>query len=650
MAVVLPDPEAPSSTAAKPRVKAYRHWKTGQTYAAKDQWPLAVLEFDQALKLNAIEPYALAFIHGLIKAGRSALAVQRAEPLRRTFADSLLLHTLESHAWLALNQPRQALQCLQALPDNVPRDYDFWVSIALSYQRCSLHNEAIQSFMQALGRKMDAAVVHFRMGMSFKDLGMKAEAAECVRTALTLGLGSSELAALAQMVFFEREACRWPQAAQELARLREKIQALPEGQSAETGPFPHAVFVDDPLEQLKVARHYALHVAAKHPRLPPPKRKVASARVRLGYLSSDFHNHATTLLMVEMLEHHNRDRFEITLFSTGPDDATPMRQRVIDAVEHFEELRGASFEEAALRVRQRHIDILVDLKGITYDAPFPVLAYRPAPIQVNWLGFPGSSGAPFIDYFIGDPVVSPLEHEAFFSEKIAQMPVCYQPNDSTRFFPNEPDRQRWGVPQDALLLCAFHQSYKISPQVFDVWCQILHACPAARLWLLHWNQNVHQRLIEEAQLRGIGPDRLIFAPLVGVTDHLSRLACADLYLDAWPCTAHTTASEALWVGVPVLTIIGQNFAHRVAASLLRGVGLDELIFTDVMSYQAKALQLINDPDQRQALKNQLIEQRHHSPVFNGQRFAHDIEDLYLRMWERHQQGQPPAHLPARSAL
>ncbi len=236
--------------------------------------------------------------------------------------------------------------------------------------------------------------------------------------------------------------------------------------------------------------------------------------------------------------------------------------------------------QVAQRVRELGIDILVDLKGATYDAPLPVLAARPAPLQVTWLGFPGTTGAPYIDYLIGDPVVTPLEHAGHFAEKIAQMPLCYQPNDARRERPQPSTRADWGVPEDGLLLCGFHQSYKISEQVFELWCALLRERDDALLWLLQWNTNVQDTLRAAARARGIDPQRLLFAPLVPLQQHLSRLACADLYLDAWPCNAHTTAGEALWVGVPVVTLQGQAFAQRVASSLLHAVQLDELVCHD----------------------------------------------------------------------
>jgi predicted O-linked N-acetylglucosamine transferase (SPINDLY family) len=447
-------------------------------------------------------------------------------------------------------------------------------------------------------------------------------------------------------VFLEREACRWAEAAAELERLRPALRAVPAQQAMETSPFSHAVLVDDPLEQLKVARHYALHVAGKLQPLPHIKARAHDGRLRLGYLSADFHTHATSQLLVQVLEHHDRQAFEVFALSTGPDDGSALRRRVVNAIEHFEELHGASHAQVAQRIRELGIDILVDLKGATYDTLLPVLAARPAPLQLTWLGFPGTTGAPYIDYLIGDPVVTPLEHAGHFAEKIAQMPLCYQPNDARRERPQHSTRADWGVPDEGLLLCGFHQSYKISEEVFDLWCGLMREREDALLWLLQWNTNVQDRLRTEAHARGVDPQRLLFAPVVPLQQHMSRLACAEIYLDAWPCNAHTTAGEALWAGVPVVTLQGHAFAQRVASSLLHAVQLDELVCQDVAGYRNTVLALAADAPRRAALKAHLARQQCCSPLFDGAAFARDLEALLRRMWQQALRGAPPQHLPA----
>ena len=391
MALQLPNPAPPGPSPAHSR--AHRLWQAGQSHAQREHWPLAARSFEEAAALHGDSAYALAAAHALIKAGRAADAVARARAIRAADPRAGLAYTLESHALLGLGRAEESVDCLRTLPADVGRDADHHVSLAVSLQRSRRHEEAIRSFFDALALKMDDALSHFRLGMSFKELGMKAEAAECVRTAVVLGLGTSELGARAQLVFLEREACRWAEADEALVALRAAVRALPDDTPVETGPFPHAVLVADPLEQLKVARHYALHVAQLYRPLPRRVARAHGGRLRIGYLSADFHQHATSQLMVQMLECHDRSRFEVTLLSTGPDDHSALRQRIVASSEHFEELRGQGFEAIARRVRELGIDILVDLKGATHDTLLPVLAQRPAPLQVEMARLSGHDRA-----------------------------------------------------------------------------------------------------------------------------------------------------------------------------------------------------------------------------------------------------------------
>jgi len=644
MALALPTPARPGSS--RQHLRAHRRWQAGQALARREQWPLAAREFEHASELHGDRAYALAAVHALIKAGRSAEAAERARAVREADPGLALAYTLESHALLGLGRAASAVDTLRSMPGSVARDHDHRVSLAVALQRSKRHEEAIPAFFDALALKMDDALSHFRLGMSFKDLGMKAEAAECVRTAVLLGLDSSELAARGQLVFLEREACRWTQADEALAALRQALGTVADDVPLETSAFAHAVLSDDPLEQLKASRHYSLHVARLYPPLPRVTARARDGRLRVGYLSADFHEHATSQLMAQMLECHDRSAFEVTLLSAGSSDASPMRQRLVAGSEHFEELSGLSFEAMATRIRELGIDLLVDLKGATYDTLLPVLAQRPAPLQVTWLGFPGTTGAPYIDYLIGDPVVTPLVDAVNFSEKIAQLPGCYQPNDARRARPQPSTRADWGLADDALLLCAFHQSYKISSAVFDQWCALLHELPGSVLWLLQWNTNVQATLTAAAAARGIGAERLAFAPLLPLAQHLGRLAHADVYLDAWPCNAHTTAGEALWVGVPVVTIEGPTFAQRVASSLLRTSGLPELVCSDVEGYRSTVVALAGDPARRGDLRARLEAGRATNRLFDGARFALDIEQLYRRMWQRALAGDRPEHLVA----
>lgn len=640
--MALPQP-VPSARITHAR--AWRHWQAGEQHARQRQWHAAAAAYAQAAQLHDEQVFALAASDALLRSGRPVEAGARAQALRRRHPDQLTAYVLEARALQAQARFDAALQCMRELPAHVVADLPFLRTLAGLLQHHGLHAEATEVLLRALALKMHDAVLHYQLNGVFRARGMKAEAAECLRTALLLGLGASELAARGQLVFMEREACRWSRSREELTLLRGKLAELKPGTAQETDPFTHAVIVGDAAEQLQVARHYALHAARDVRVLPKIKpRQQEGERLRVAYLSADFHSHATSQLLVQVLECHDRERFEIFCISTGRDDASALRGRVVAAAEHFENLQGWSHERIALRVRELRIHILVDLKGATCDTLMPVLAHRAAPLQISWLGFPGSSGAPYIDYIVGDSIVTPLAHAAHFSEKIAQLPLCYQPNDTQRARAQPSSRSDWGLPEDAVVLCGFHQAYKISEEVFDCWCTLLEQRADAVLWLLEWNANVQANLLTAAVARGIDKQRLIFAPLLAVQQHLSRLAHADVFLDTWPCNAHTTASEALWVGVPVVTVQGEAFAQRVAASLLHAVQLDELVCGDAAGYHDLVLALIDDAPRRAALRAHLAGQQQTSALFDGANLARDLEALLQRMWQRALRGQAPQHL------
>ncbi len=418
-----------------------------------------------------------------------------------------------------------------------------------------------------------------------------------------------------------------------------------------TAPFAHVTLLDDPAAQLKAARCLARHLAAQARPFAARRsdwRPDGARRLKLGYLSADFHEHATCILMAEMFEHHDRSRFEVTLYSHGKSDGSAMRRRIEQACEHFVDLRGLSDGDIAARIHADGCDLLVDLKGYTRNHRVGVLAWQPAPVTATFLGFPGSTGADFIDYLVGDPVVTPLEHAPFYSEHLAQMPVCYQPNDRQRALPPAPTRAAAGLPEDAVVLAGFNQPYKISAEVFDVWCVLLDALPQALLWLLEWNAQSRENLEREAVTRGIDPARIVWAPRLRPADHMARMQLADLFLDTWPCNAHTTASDALWAGVPVVTFTGRTFASRVAASLVHAVGLPELACDDIGHYARTVVELAHDPERRARLRATLVQARTASPLFDSQRFARDFEALALRMMQRHVQGLPAAALAAQA--
>jgi len=406
-------------------------------------------------------------------------------------------------------------------------------------------------------------------------------------------------------------------------------------------PFP---LVGLPVSADVQQKAAALYVAEKHPPRAPVWQGAAygNNKIRVAYLSADFHRHATSYLMAGLFECHDKDKFDIIALSFGPDDKSELRGRLENAFTQFIDVSQKSDEEIAQLIVNLQIDIAVDLKGFTQDARPDIFAGRAAPVQVSYLGYPGTMAAPYIDYIIADPVVLPPEMHGFFTEKVVTLPDSYQVNDNKRVItPAAPARADCGLPEGAFVFCAFNSSYKITPDVFDVWMRLLAQVEGSVLWLLDGGDAVRANLAREAAARGVDPARLVFAPRAKMEDHLARHAHADLFLDNLPCNAHTTASDALWAGVPVLTCLGDTFAGRVAGSLLHAVGLPEMVTQNMADYEALALDLARHPEKRAAIRAKLAQNIKTAPLFDTPRFARHIEAAFEAMHKRAVAGHPP---------
>ena len=359
-------------------------------------------------------------------------------------------------------------------------------------------------------------------------------------------------------------------------------------------------------------------------------------KLRVGYLSNDFHDHATAHLLIEALEATDRTRCELHAFSFGGNDHGAMRSRLSGAFEVFHDITASTDSDAASAVHAAAIDILVDLKGFTRGARTGIMMLHPAPVQVNFLGYPGTLGSGICDYIITDPFLTPLAAAADYAESFAYMPHSYQPHGRAALG-RLPSRAEAGLPETGFVFCCFNQAYKFTPSVFDLWCRLLAATPDSVLWLLASDQ-AQGNLRGEALRRGVSPDRLVFAPQIGQSEHLRRLQLADLVLDTAPYGAHTTASDALWAGVPIVTCAGDTLASRVAGSLLHAVGLPELIASDEADYVAVALTLAAEPDLLLAAKARLARNRLTAPLFDEAAYARSLHDLYEQMWNRRRRG------------
>ncbi len=375
----------------------------------------------------------------------------------------------------------------------------------------------------------------------------------------------------------------------------------------------------------------------------PGAKAAADGRIRVGYLLADARDHANGFNSMLLYSLHDRSRFEVFVYSTGIDDGKAVRKRIEADVEHFVDLNGQRDEAIARRIADDGIQVLVDLMGHTRDNSLGALALRPAPVQINYLGYPGTSGAPFIDYIIGDPVVTPLEHAAHFSEAIIQLPHCYQANNlSTYGLDPQPPRSELGLHDESFVFCCFNAANKLTPGRFASWMRILDRSPDAVLWLLATKSAMRDNLLQVVAAHGIAPERVIFAAHQPRPEHLRRLQAADLFLDTAPVGAHTTATDALWAGVPVLTVLGETFAARVTASVVRAAGLGDMVMPDEATYEARAIDLANRPGDVDTLKSRLRDAKATCPLFDMRSRVCELEAAYEAAWARHLEGKPPA--------
>jgi protein O-GlcNAc transferase len=408
-------------------------------------------------------------------------------------------------------------------------------------------------------------------------------------------------------------------------------------------PFTLLGYRGEPQLQLECAQAFFRN---RIPEFPEPLVRRASAprdKIRLAYLSADFRIHPVAFLIAELLEKHDRSRFEILGFSFGKGDDSAMRDRLIGAVDQFHDVRSSSDREAAELIRDANVDIAVDITGYTHDARPGILSFRPAPVQVNYLGFPATTGSPFVDYIIADKTVLPLDEARFYTEKIVHLPDCYMPTDSTRQIADHtPSRLEAGLPEQGFVFCCFNSTYKITAPLFKIWMRLLQAKQGSVLWLSQAITPVTNNLLSAAKANGVDPARLVFAPKVPrPEDHLARYRLADLFVDTLPFNAHSTAADVLWAGLPLLTCQGTSFCGRVAASLLLAVGLPDFVTTDLADYEAMARKLADDPSLLQGYRARLNQNRNSSPLFDNARFRSNLEAAYTTMWGRHRQGEAP---------
>lgn len=506
------------------------------------------------------------------------------------------------------------------------------LNLGTLYERMNRPDDALATWRGILTDIPDLATKPALHVQALNNLGRLCEIRKRLPEALdyltrSLELDADQPKVITHWVHLRQKLCIWP--------IYEAFGSVTvEEQRRHTSALAMLGASSDPAEQLAASRNFVERKVQTAPEQLAPAAGYAHKRIRIGYLSSDLCSHAVAILTAELYELHDRARVEVYAFSWSREDNSPLRARVVGAMDHYIRIDRMTDEEAARCIRAHEIDVLVDLHGLTLGARADILGWRPAPVQLTWLGFPGPTGIPDIDYVVADDFVFPPELEPYFTERPLRMPHTFQINDRRRAIGPTPTRAANGLPDDAFVFCAFNSNFKITPDVFDAWMRILKQVPDSVLWIVADSDATRANLVREAEARGVAGNRLLFAARVAPADYLARFRVADLFLDTNPFNGGTTASDALWAGLPVLTWAGQTFCSRMAGSLLSAVGLPELVTHSLQDYEALAVALGNDRPRMAALRARLAANRDTSPLFDTPRFVRDYEDLLASVVKR----------------
>jgi len=550
---------------------------------------------------------------------------------RPDYADALFNRGLALQRMGRFDAALESYSCVLALK---PDDAEALNNRGNVLQELQRHDEALASYEQALALRPYYVEALYNRAVVLMLLVRPADAVVAYRNLLAVAPEYPHAAG--RLLQAAMTCCDW-------RRYPEMLEAVEQGIDAGRAviePFAYLAAASSAQRQRRCAEIFG--AAFTTPPLPPAGRRSEQQRIRIGYSAGEFRNHATGILMAGLFECRDKSRFELIAFDRGDDDGSGIRQRIVNAFDTMVDVRNRSDAETAALIRDHAIDMLVDLNGFVGAARPGVCALRPAPLQINYLGAPGTMGMACYDYIIADRIVIPPEHAPFYSEKIVWLPDSYQVNDSRRAIAAEtPTRAQCGLPESGFVFCCFNNNYKITPPVFDLWMRLLKAVEGSVLWLLEDNPDASANLRREAVARGVGATRLVFAPRMTLEQHLARHRCADLFLDTLPCCAHTTASDALWAGLPLLTCLGNTFTGRVAATLLTAAGVPGLIAQDLHAYEARALELARAPATLAAIRARIAQNRETCALFDTARYCRNLEAAYTSLWERHRRGESP---------
>uniref|UniRef100_A0A2P2LLJ3 Probable UDP-N-acetylglucosamine--peptide N-acetylglucosaminyltransferase SPINDLY n=1 Tax=Rhizophora mucronata TaxID=61149 RepID=A0A2P2LLJ3_RHIMU len=551
-----------------------------------------------------------------------------------------------------------AISCYNEVLRIDPLAADGLVNRGNTYKEIGRVSEAIQDYIHAITIRPSMAEAHANLASAYKDSGLVDPAIKSYRHALHLRPDFPE--ATCNLLHTLQCVCNWEDRDKNFSEVEAIIRrqittsVLPSVQ-----PFHAIAYPIDSILALEISRKYAAHCSfiASRFALPPfnqpapyPIKRDLGERLRIGYVSSDFGNHPLSHLMGSVFGMHNRENVEVFCYALSPNDGTEWRQRIQSEAEHFVDVSPMSSDMIAKFINEDKIHVLINLNGYTKGARNEIFAMQPAPIQVSYMGFPGTTGATYIDYLVTDEFVSPLRFSDIYSEKLVHLPHCYFVNDYKQRNRDvldpmcQPKRSDYGLPEDKFIFACFNQLYKMDPEIFDTWCNILKRVPNSALWLLRFPAAGEMRLRSYAAVNGVQPDQIIFTDVAMKSEHIRRSALADLFLDTPLCNAHTTGTDILWAGLPMVTLPLKKMATRVAGSLCLATGLgDEMIVNNMKEYEEKAVSLALDRPKLQAFCNKLKAVRMSCPLFDTARWVRNLERAYFKMWNIHCSGQRPRH-------
>ncbi len=600
----------------------------------------ALKSYDESLALRPDYAEALCNkANTLSKLTRYAEALEVAELALQIDPSMPLAHNTKGNILCILNQVDLALRCFDDSLVHRPEYALSYYGRGLCFVKLNRFNDAVKEFEGAISINLKLTEAYPEIAATLFILKRYAEALVMTEKAISFGVKKDNI--LGARTLLKTHICNWNKLDDEVAEL---IVRINNGESV-AQPLVCLTIRDDLSLHRKTAEIMTAKQAPANASLPSISKRPRSDKIVVAYYSADFHDHATMRLMAEFFELHDRDSFSIYAFSFGPTTEDAMRKRALSTFDQFIDVNDKSDTEIAELSRQMGVDIAVDLKGYTGDCRPGIFAARAAPVQVNYLGYPGTMGAEYFDYILADPVVIPDHLRSFYTEKVVQLPHTYQVNDRKKPTPKVVlDRASCGLPEQGFIYCCFNNNFKMTAAIFQVWMRILQRVPASVLWLFADNTRAEENLRTAALAQGIGADRLVFARRVDYEQNLARQPLADLFLDTFPYNAHTTASDALWAGLPVLTLQGQSFAARVASSLLHAVGLPELVTTSQQAYEELAVKLALEPQFLISLRTRLHDARTSAPLFDTPLLTRDIENAYRAMYDRYHADRVPDHL------